>query len=142
MLQVGIFDLNSDDPLKLSTIVHEVVVRRLSKGKNLTTDNEGKIKCKKIKLQTDIIVKKCLKLVHQNDTHVDSITTIHETFYFPSPFSHRPFTVHFAFVWSAFSVCSRSPFTKRLAFALGACIYHLLSVQGSFSVQFALSFGS
>lgn len=43
---MGVFDLNSDDPLKLSSIVEEIVVRSLSKEKSLTTDEKGKKKKK------------------------------------------------------------------------------------------------
>nr|XP_022312126.1 transient receptor potential cation channel subfamily M member 8-like [Crassostrea virginica] len=39
---MGVFDLNSDDPLKLSSIVEEIVVRSLSKEKSLTTDEKEK----------------------------------------------------------------------------------------------------
>ena len=39
---MGVFDLNSADPLKLSSVVEEVVVRSLYREKSLTTDREGK----------------------------------------------------------------------------------------------------
>ena len=84
------------------------------------------------------------------------IGTVPETFYFPIfAFVHRSLTVRspcvqralivrssFTVLRSAFTVRSRSPFTKRSAFAHRSFTYRSQSVHRSFSVQSSLSFGT
>ena len=92
----------------------------------------------------------------QNKPSSLEVYTVPETFYFPIfAFVHRSLTVRlpcvqralivrssFTVLRSPFTVRSRSPFTKRSAFAHRSFTYRSQSVHRSFSVQSSLSFGT
>ena len=97
------------------------------------------------------------KLISKDSIEIYHVSfTVPETFYFPIfAFVHRSLTVRspcvqralivrssFTVLRSAFTVRSRSPFTKRSAFAHRSFTYRSQSVHRSFSVQSSLSFGT